>query len=111
MRMPVKFKIKKDDNVIVVTGKDKGTKTKVQKVDRKTGKVFCENVNVVKRHTKPGPMNPDGGIIDKEMPLDMSNIMYFCKKCDKGVKLGIKVLESGKKVRFCRSCGEVIDKE
>lgn len=109
--MLAKFKIKKDDPVVVTAGKDKGKKSKILKVDRKNGMVFVENVNVVKRHTKPGPMNPDGGIVDKEMPVDISNVMYHCKKCDTGVKLGVKILESGDKVRFCRSCGEIIDKD
>ncbi|WP_303851544.1 50S ribosomal protein L24 [Seleniivibrio woodruffii] len=108
--MSVKLKIKKDDPVIVTTGKDKGQKTKVVKMDRDNGKVFCEGVNVSKKHVKPNQFNPDGGIVDKTMPLAVSNVMYYCEKCSKGVKLGIKVLESGKKVRFCRACGEVIDK-
>ncbi|MGE4266505.1 MAG: 50S ribosomal protein L24 [Deferribacterales bacterium] len=108
--MSVKLKIKKDDPIIVTTGKDKGQKTKVVKMDRDSGKVFCEGVNVSKKHVKPNQFNPDGGIVDKTMPLAVSNIMYYCEKCSKGVKLGIKVLESGKKVRFCRACGEIIDK-
>ena len=108
--MSVKLKIKKDDQVIVTAGKDKGQKTKVVKMDRDNCKVYCEGVNVSKKHVKPNQFNPDGGIVDKTMPLAVSNVMYYCTKCGKGVKLGIKVLESGKKVRFCRSCGEVIDK-
>lgn len=107
----VKYKIKKEDPVVVTAGKDKGKKSKVLKVDKKRGKLFLEDVNVVKKHTKPNPMDPDGGINEKEMPVDISNAMYACKKCDKGVKLGIKVLESGQKQRFCKSCGEIIDKD
>jgi large subunit ribosomal protein L24 len=107
----VKFKLKAEDPVIVTTGKDKGTKSKVVRMDRQGGKVICENVNVAKRHVKPNQFNPDGGIMDKTMPLDISNVAYYCEKCSKGVKLGIKVLESGKKARFCRSCGEIIDKD
>jgi len=107
----VKIKLKTDDPIIVTTGKDAGTKSKVVKLDRSGGKAICENVNVYKKHMKPNQFNPDGGIVDKTMPLDLSNIAYYCEKCSKGVKLGYKVLESGKKVRFCRSCGEIIDKD
>lgn len=109
--MAVKFKVKKDDPIVVSAGKDKGVKSKITKVDTKTAKVIVENVNKVKRHTRPNQMNPDGGIIEKEMPIDISNVAYFCKKCDKGVRLGVKELESGKKARFCKSCGEIVDKD
>lgn len=108
--MPNKFKIKKDDPIVVTAGKDKGAKSKVTRVNRQEGNVIVENVNMVKRHTRPNPLNPDGGIVDKEMPLDISNVMYHCKKCDKGVRLGLKEL-GDKKARFCRSCGEIIDKD
>ena len=106
----IKLKIKKNDPVVVTAGKDKGKKSKVTMVDRKKTKVFVENINVVKKHMKPGPQNQEGGIVEKEMPVHISNVMYFCKKCDKGVKLGFKKLESDGKARFCRSCGEVVDK-
>ncbi|WP_022850607.1 50S ribosomal protein L24 [Limisalsivibrio acetivorans] len=109
--MQAKFKIKKDDKVIVTTGKDKGKVARVLKVDRNGGKVFLENTNVVKRHTRPNPLNPEGGIIEKEMPVDISNVMYYCDSCKKGTRLGIKVLESGKKARFAKCDGEVIDKD
>ncbi len=106
-----KLKLKSSDPVIVVAGKDKGKKSKIVKIRRNKNQVFVENVNVVKRHMKPNQLNPDGGIFEKEMPINISNLMYLCKKCDKGVRLGYKVLESGQKVRFCRSCGETIDKD
>lgn len=109
--MAAKYKIKSNDEVIVITGKDRSKVSKVVKVDRKNGKVVVENVNVVKRHTKPNQQNPDGGIIEKSMPIDISNIMYYCKKCKSGVKLGFKTLKSNKKSRFCKKCGEIIDKE
>ncbi len=107
----IKYKLKKDDPVVVTTGKDKGKKSKVLKVEKKTGKLFLEDINVVKRHTKPNPMDPDGGIHEKEMPIDISNAQYYCKSCDKGVRLGVKVLESGQKQRYCKSCGEIVDKD
>lgn len=109
--MSAKFKLRSADPVIVVAGKDKGKKSKIVKVNRRKSKVFVEDVNKVKRHTKPSQLYPDGGIIEKEMPISVSNLMYLCKKCDKGVRLGIKILESGQKVRFCRSCDETIDKD
>jgi large subunit ribosomal protein L24 len=109
--MAAKYKIKRDDEVIVITGKDKNKVSKVVKVVRKEGKVIVENVNVVKRHTKPNQQNPDGGIIEKSLPVDISNVMYYCKKCKSGVKLGYKTLKSNKKSRFCKKCGEIIDKE
>lgn len=106
-----KYKIKKDDEVIITTGRDKKKTGKVVKVDRKRGKLIVENVNVVKRHLKPNQKNPDGGIIDKEMPIDISNVMYFCEKCKKGVKVGYKFLSDNKKSRYCKNCGEILDKD
>ncbi len=106
-----KIKLRSEDPVVVIAGKDKGKKSKIVKLVRKNAKVYVENINMVKRHMKPNQFNPDGGIIEKEMPINISNIMYYCKKCDKGVRLGIKELESGQRIRFCRSCGETIDKD
>ncbi|MDR0454876.1 MAG: 50S ribosomal protein L24 [Deferribacteraceae bacterium] len=117
--MPVKYKIRKGDPVVIITGKNKVTPkqnlklkgAKVVSVDRENGKVVVENVNVVKRHTRPNQIHPNGGIIEKAMPIDISNVMYCCPKCDKGVRLGSRILENGRKTRFCKSCGEVIDKD
>ncbi len=106
-----KCKIKRDDEVIVITGKDKNKISKVVKVDKKDDKIIVDNVNVAKRHTKPNQQNPDGGIIEKSMPIDVSNVMFYCKKCKTGVRLGFKALKSNKKGRFCKKCGEIIDKE
>lgn len=108
-KKPVKYKLRKEDEVVVIAGKDKGTKSKIIALDKLNGKVVVENVNVAKRHTKQNQNNPDGGIFDKNMPLDISNVMFHCKKCDKPVRLGVKVLENGKKVRFCKKCNEVVD--
>ena len=120
--MNVKYKIRKGDPVVIITGKNKLTKkanqqlkgAKVVSVDRENGKVVVEGANVAKRHTKPNQQNPDGGIVEKPMPIDISNVMYYCPKCDKGVRLGIRILQEGdksKKARFCKSCGEIIDKD
>ncbi len=109
--MAIKYKLKKDDPIIVTTGKDKGKKSKILKVLKDEGKVIAEGVNVVKRHMKPSQLNPDGGIVEKEKPLDISNVMYLCPKCNKGVRLGIKVLQDSTKQRYCKSCGEIVDKD
>lgn len=106
-----KFKLRKNDPIIVIAGKEKGKKSKVVKINKSDSKVFGEGLNVVKKHMKPNQLNPDGGIVEKEMPIHISNVLYFCKKCDKGVRLGYKMLESGDKKRFCKSCGEIIDKD
>lgn len=108
--MPIKYKLRKDDPVVVISGKNKNTKSKIIALDKEKGQVVVENVNVVKRHTKPNQTNPDGGIIEKTLPFSISNVMYLCNKCGKGVRLGIKILDNGKKARFCKSCGEVVDK-
>ena len=107
--MPIKYKLKKNDPVIVIAGKDKKTKSKIISLDRDKGQVVVENVNVVKRHTRPNQTNPDGGIIEKMMPLNISKVMYFCEKCNKGVRLGI-AMEGDRKVRVCKSCKSVVDK-
>lgn len=106
-----KYKLKKGDPIIVISGKEKGKRSKIIKIDRAKDKVFAEGLNIVKKHVKPNQLNPEGGIIEKEMPIHISNVMYYCKKCDKGVRLGYKLLEIGNKQRFCKSCGEIIDKD
>ena len=108
--MPIKYKLKKNDPVVVISGKSKNTVSKILELDKEKGQVVVENVNVVKRHTRPNQTNPDGGIIEKNMPFSISNVMYHCPKCNKGVRLGVKILENGKKVRYCKKCNEVIDK-
>ncbi|MDY6820484.1 MAG: 50S ribosomal protein L24 [Deferribacterota bacterium] len=108
--MQGKYKLKKDDSVIVTVGRDKDKISKIINVNRKKGKVIVENVNIAKKHTKPTQENPDGGIIEKTMPIDISNVMYYCKKCKGGVRLGYTYLKEGKKSRYCKKCGEIIDK-
>jgi large subunit ribosomal protein L24 len=104
------YKIRKDDHVMVIAGKEKGKSAKVKNVNPKRGTVTLEKINMVKRHTKPDASMSQGGIIEKEAPLNISNVMYMCTKCAGPVKLGSKKLEDGTKVRLCRKCGEVIDK-
>lgn len=99
-------KIKKGDTVVVIAGKDKDKEGKVMVVDQKKGTVLVEGVNMVKKHSKPSAQNQNGGIIEKESPLDISNVMYLHK--GKATRVGFKV-EDGKKVRYAKSTGDVID--
>ena len=100
------MKIKKGDTVKVIAGKDKDKEGKVLSVDKKNGKVVVEGVNMVTKHATPSAANQNGGIIQKEAALDMSNVMYVYK--GKPTRIGFKV-ENDKKVRFAKSTGDVID--
>lgn len=100
------LKIKKGDTVKVITGKDNGKEGKVISVNPKNKKVLVEGVNMITKHAKPSAANQNGGIIQKEAPIDMSNVMYVHK--GKATRIGFKV-ENDKKVRFAKSTGEVID--
>ncbi len=102
--------IKKDDKVKVIAGKDKGKVGKVVKVIRKSNKVLVENVNIVKRHTKPSAKNKQGGIVAGEASIHVSNVMLMCNKCIKPVRIKTQTLDNGKKARVCRKCSEQIDK-
>jgi large subunit ribosomal protein L24 len=103
-------KIKKGDDVIVITGKDKGKRGNVVRVVSEMDRVIVENVNIAKKHQKPNPAaGTPGGIVEKEMPLDISNVAIFNPVTGKADRVGIKVLEDGRKVRFFKSNGEVID--
>lgn len=102
------MKVVKNDNVLVISGNYKGKKGKVLKVVPKNNRVIVEGVNFIKRHTRPSQKNQQGGIVEKEAPIDVSNVMVVCPKCDTPSRLGRKVLEDGKRVRVCRSCGEMI---
>ncbi len=105
----MKIRIKKDDKVKVLTGKDKGKIGKVLKVVKKTNRVVVENINVVKVHQRPSQASPQGGIVDKAMPIDISNLMLMCNSCVKPTRIGIKQLEDGKRVRICKKCDQQID--
>jgi len=105
----MKIRIKKDDKVKVLTGKDKGKIGKVLKVVKKTNRAVVENINVVKVHQRPTQANPQGGIVEKTMPIDISNLMVMCNSCVKPTRIGIRQLEDGKRVRICRKCDQQID--
>ncbi len=105
----MKIRIKKDDKVKVLTGKDKGKIGKVLKVVKKTSRVIVENINVVKVHQRPTQANPQGGIVEKTMPIQISNLMVMCNSCVKPSRIGMKQLEDGKRVRICKKCNQQID--
>ncbi len=101
-------RIKKGDHVVVTAGKDKGKRGDVVRVSG--DKVVVSNINIVKRHTKPNPQeNQPGGVVEREAPLDISNVMLFNPASGKGERIGTKVLEDGRKLRVFRSSGEAID--
>ena len=102
-------RLRKGDQVVVISGKDKGRQGTVLKV-MADDQVLVESINMVKKHTKPNPMQGvEGGIVDKEMPLHVSNVMLFNPVSNKGDRVGFKVLEDGRKVRYFKSNGEVVD--
>ena len=103
-------KFRKGDEVIVMTGKDKGKRGTITKVITETGRVVVENINMVKKHQKPNPnMNVPGGIIEKEMAVDVSNVAMFNPVTGKADRIGFKFLDDGRKVRVFKSNGEVVD--
>jgi large subunit ribosomal protein L24 len=121
-----KLSLKKNDQVQVIAGRDKGKTGKILAVNAKTGRVIVEKLNLVKRHLKPTQQNPQGGILEKETPLHYSNVQLLCPKCNRGVRFGIKHVEKGAapkgkkkagegaagktvKVRVCKRCGEQLD--
>lgn len=106
-----KLHVKKGDKVLVLSGKDKGKTGAVIEALPKKGKVVIEGINKVKRHTKPSQSNPQGGIIVKEAALNAAKIMLVCPACEKATRIKKNVLASGAKVRVCKKCGEVIDKD
>ena len=104
-----KIRVKKDDKVKILAGKDRGKIGKVLQVTPKTNRAVVENINVVKVHQRPSQSNPQGGIVEKPMPVDVSNLVLLCSKCVKPTRIGIHHLDSGKRVRVCKKCNEQID--
>ena len=103
------MKIRKDDNVVVIAGKDKGKSGRVRVAYPKDNKLLIEGINFVKRHTRARAQVRQAGIIERESTIDSSDVMVVCGKCNKPTRVGFRFLRGGKKVRFCCSCGEVID--
>ena len=107
--MDKEYHVRKNDMVMVTTGKNKGKTGKVLRINYKTDRIIVEKVNMIKRHVKAS-QKTKGGIMERENPIHISNVMLYCDKCSKAVRVGTKVLDDGKKVRYCRKCEEVLDK-
>jgi large subunit ribosomal protein L24 len=103
-----KFHVKKNDLVMVIAGRDKGKSGKILSVLSKKNRVIVEKVNFIKRHTRPSAKQRQGGIIEREGPINISNVMLICTKCNKPSRIGKKYLEDDKKVRVCKKCGEIL---
>ncbi|HHV07098.1 MAG TPA: 50S ribosomal protein L24 [Firmicutes bacterium] len=108
--MQPKVHVRKGDMVLVIAGRDRGKKGKVLRVFPAKGTVLVEGANMVKRHMRPTPELQQGGIISREAPLHASNVQLVCSRCDKPTRLGKKLLADGRSVRYCRKCGETLDK-
>lgn len=106
--MKQKLSIKKDDKVLVTSGREKGKVGKVLKVIPDKDRAVVEKVNMIKRHTRAG-QNAQGGIVEREAALHLSNLALLCPKCNKPVRVGRKKLENDKSARFCNKCGEFMD--
>lgn len=105
-----KAKVKKGDTVMVIAGRERGKTGKVLALHLADGKIIVERLNMIKRHTKPNQKQRQGGILEREAPLALSNVMVFCANCRKPVRVGIKTLGDGRRVRMCKKCKEIIEK-
>ena len=103
-----KFKVWKNDTVIVVAGRERGKTGKVLRVLPTRGRVIVERLNMVKRHTKPRGAASPGGIVEREAPLDISNVMVMCDRCNAPVRAGFKLAADKTRSRVCRRCGDVL---
>ncbi len=103
------MKIRKDDEVLVLAGKDRGKRGKVHSVIPEKGRVVVAGIHMIKRHQKAGRVRTQAGIIEREAPIALSNVMLVCNKCSKPTRVAFRFLEGGQKVRACRHCGEIID--
>ncbi|HQN20685.1 MAG TPA: 50S ribosomal protein L24 [Syntrophobacteraceae bacterium] len=104
-----KYRIKKNDTVMVIAGKEKGKSGKVMRIIPKKDRAIVEKLNIVKRHLKPSQQTRQGGILERESPIHISNLMLICSKCTDPTRVGFKILEDNRKVRYCKKCNEVID--
>jgi large subunit ribosomal protein L24 len=103
--------IRRNDNVVVITGKDRGKRGRVLKVEPAKNRLVVEGVNFIKRHTKPNPQRQiKGGVVEREASLHASNVQLVCPECGKPTRLGRKILGDGRKVRVCRKCEGVVDR-
>jgi LSU ribosomal protein L24P len=102
------IKLKKNDNVMVTAGKEKGKTGKIIRIDSEKNRVYIEKINMIKRHIKPRSAQEPGGIVDKEAPVNMSNVQLYCQKCKKAVRFSVNIDDKGKKARICKKCGSEI---
>ncbi len=100
------FRVKRDDQVVVISGKDRGKRGKVRRVLPADGRVVVEGLNLVKKSMRRSESNPQGAILSKESPLPLDRVIPICPRCNRGVRIGSKQLEDGSKLRVCRRCGE-----
>ena len=101
--------IKKEDTVLVIAGKERGKRGRVLSVMPGKSSLIIEKINIIRRHMKPSRKYAQGGIIEKEAPVHMSNVILVCPKCNKSTRIANFVMENGKKVRSCKKCKEVVD--
>jgi large subunit ribosomal protein L24 len=104
-----KSKIRKGDTVVVISGRERGKSGKVLSIDLRAGKLIVEKLNIVKRHTKPSQKAKQGGILEREAPLAMSNVMFLCPVTQKPTRIGIRTLEDGRRVRFSKKSNETLE--
>jgi len=105
-----RFSLKKNDLVMVIAGKEKGKSGRILKVFPRKNRALIEKINFIKRHTRPSGQTKQGGIVEREAPIHVSNVMVICEKCNLPIRVGKKILDDGKKVRVCKKCGELLDK-
>ena len=108
--MATSVHVRKGDTVAVITGRERGKRGKVLRVSPEKGRVLVEHVNMVKKHQRPTQKLRQGGIIEREGALALSNVLLVCGRCNKPSRTGIKVLADDRKVRVCKRCGESVDK-
>ena len=104
-----KSRIRKGDTVMVIAGRDRGKSGKVLSVDRSAGKVVIEKVNIIKRHTKPNQKVKQGGILEREAPLAISNVMFLCPVTQKPTRLGLRVQADGRRIRFSKKSNDLVE--
>jgi large subunit ribosomal protein L24 len=105
-----RFSLKKNDLVMVIAGREKGKSGRILRVFPQKNRALIEKVNFIKRHTRPAGQTRQGGIVEKEAPIHVSNVMVICEKCNLPIRVGKKILDDGRKVRICKKCGELLDK-
>ena len=103
------MKVRKGDTVLVISGRDRGKKGKVLRAMPENTRVIVEGVNMIKRHLKARPPARQAGVVEREAPIHISDVMLLCPKCSKPARIGFRFLEDGKEVRACRACDEVVE--